>query len=74
MLKGKKLSNGFWVETINTTIYLKNRRPTKSLDFKTPFEALLGFKPIVNHLRFFGSKAFSLVPKENRNKLHPNDI
>ena len=28
MLKGKNISNGFWVEVINTTIYLKNRSLT----------------------------------------------
>lgn len=69
MLKGKNLSNRFWAEAINTTTYLKNRGPTKSFDLKTPFKALLGFKLVVSHLRFFGSKAFSHVPKEDRKKL-----
>ena len=64
MLKGKGLSNGFWVEALNTAVYLKNRSPTRSLMFKTPFEALYGFKPAVKHLRVFGSKEFSNIPKE----------
>ena len=38
MLKGKDLSNGFWAEAWNTVVYLKNRSPKKSLEFKTPFE------------------------------------
>ena len=63
MLKGKNLTNGFWEEDVNTVVYLKNRNPEKSLDFKTPFEALLGFKPAVNHLIFFDSKDFSHVQK-----------
>ena len=56
MLKGKNLSNGFWVEALNITIYLKNRSPTKSLEFKTLYEVLYGFKLVVKHLRVFGSK------------------
>lgn len=68
------MSNGLWVEAINTAVYLKNRIPTKSLDFKTPFEALLGFKLAVSHSRFFGSKAFSRVPKADRKKLDSKAI
>ena len=69
MLKGKNLSNGFWDEAINTAVYLKNRSPTRSLDFKTPFEALFGYKPAVKHLRVFGSKDFAHIPKEDRKNL-----
>ena len=71
MLQGKGLSNGFWVEAINTNVYLKNKSPTKCLGFKTPFEALYGFKPAVIHLRVFGSKYFSHIPKVDRKKLDP---
>ena len=71
MLQGKGLSNGFWAQAINTNVYLKNRSPTKCLNFKTPFEALYGYKPAVNHLRFFRSKSFSPIPKEYRKKLNP---
>lgn len=35
MLKGKNLTNGFWAEVVNTIVYLKNRSPTKCLDYKT---------------------------------------
>ena len=71
MLQGKGLSNGFWAEAINIVVYLKNRSPTKCLNFKTPFEALYGFKPAVSHLRVFGSKSFANIPKVDRNKLDP---
>jgi len=74
MLKGKNLSNGFWAEAINTIIYLNNMSPTKSLDFKTPFKALLGFKLVVNHSRVFGSKSFSHVPKEDMKKMDSKAI
>lgn len=63
MLQGKGISNGLWAEAINTAVYLKNRSPTKCLGFKTPFEALFGLKPAVDHLRIFGSKAFALIPR-----------
>ena len=74
MLKGKNMSNGFSTEAINTVVYLKNRSPTKSLHHKTPFEALYGYKPIVSHLRVFGSKEFSHVFKEDRRKLDAKAI
>ena len=74
MLKGKNLSNGFWAEASNTIVYLKNRSPTKSLEFKIPYEALYGFKPAVKHLKLFGSKAFAHIPKEDRRKLDSKDI
>lgn len=74
MLKGKNMSNGFWAQAINIAVYLKNRSPTKSLDFKTHFEDLLGFKSTVNCLRVFGSKYFSHVPKEDRKKLDSKTI
>ena len=74
MLQGKGLSNGFWEEAINTAVYLKNRSPTKCLGFKTPFEALFGFKPAVSHLRIFGSKAYAHIPKADRKKLDPKAL
>lgn len=74
MLKGKNLTNGFWEEAVNTAVYLKNRSPTKSLDYKTPFEALFGFKPAVSHLRLFRCKAFAHVPKEKKKELDSKAI
>lgn len=64
MLKGKDYSNGFWVETLNTTAYLKNRIPSQSLELKNPFEAFYGFQLVVKHLRVFGSKAFAHITKK----------
>lgn len=74
MLKGKNLSNGFWAEAMSTAVYLKNRSPTRSLEFKTPFEALYGYKPTIKHLRVFGCKAFAHIPKEDRKKLDSKSI
>jgi transposase InsO family protein len=74
MMKGKNLSNSFWVEAISTVVYLKNRSPTRCLDHKTPFEALYDSKPAVNNLRIFGCKDFAHIPKENMKKLDAKAI
>ena len=62
MLQGKKKSNGFWDEAINTDVYLKNRSPTKKLELQTPFEVFHGYKPEISHLRIFGSRDFAYIP------------
>jgi hypothetical protein len=74
MMKGKNLSNAFWAEAINTTVYLKNRIPTRCLDNVTLFEALNGSKPAVHNLKVFGCKSFAHITKENRRKLDAKAI
>jgi hypothetical protein len=69
MLTFKKLSPTYWAEAIHTTIYLRNRSPTASLDGITPYEAWFGFKPQFKHLRFFGSVCYALVSKEKITKI-----
>ena len=71
MLADSRLSHKFWAEALSTAAYLINRRPTKSLDGKTPFEAWYGKKPNVSHLRVFGCTAYIHVPKDERKKLDP---
>ena len=74
MMKGKNLSNAFLAKDINTTVYLKNRSPTRSLYNVTPFKALYGSKPTVRNLKVFGCKDFSHIPKANRKKLDAKAI
>jgi len=74
MLQGKQISNGFWAEVVNTAVYLKNISPTKKLEFQTPFEVFNGYKPQVKHLRIFGCKAFSHIPKDDRRKLDAKSL
>ena len=57
MLKEKQLPRVFWGEVVNTSVYLLNRSPTKSLEGKTPYEAWSRIKPNVDHLRVFGCLA-----------------
>lgn len=60
-----------WVEACNTTVYLQNKSPHKSLGNLTPEEAFSGEKPQLTHLRIFGCVTYSQVPKEKRTKLDP---
>jgi hypothetical protein len=55
----QRLELEFWGVAVNTAVYIKNRCPTKFLDFKTPQEAWSGRKPNVSHLKVFGCKAFA---------------
>ena len=69
MLVQAKLPQKFWVEAINTAVYLRNRSPTKAVDGATPFEAWTEVKPDVTHLRSFGCTAYAHIPKDERKKL-----
>lgn len=64
MLLDAKLPKKFWAESVSTAVYLRNRCPTKAIKGKTPYEALYGKKPNVNHLRVFGCDAYTHIPKD----------
>jgi len=51
---GKGLPNSFWVEEVNTIVYILNRSVAKAVDGKTPQEAYYGKKPSVVHFNVFG--------------------
>ena len=69
MLKEKNLPRVFWGESVNTSVYLLNKSPTKSLEGKTPYEAWTGIKPNVDHLRVFGCLAHLKTVLGNLKKL-----
>ncbi|KAG6532540.1 hypothetical protein ZIOFF_006386 [Zingiber officinale] len=48
----------FWGEAVRHAVYLLNRLPTKALGERTPFEAWMGRKPHLSHLRVFGCVAY----------------
>jgi hypothetical protein len=58
LLKQRRMPGEFWGEAVVTAVYLQNRLPTKSLVGRTPYEAWHRRKPVVNHLRVFGCRAF----------------
>ncbi|CAL8992316.1 unnamed protein product [Prunus brigantina] len=72
MLHEKGIPYEFWAETVNTAVYLLNRCPTKSLKKVTPFEAYIGRKPGIAHLKIFGSPCHVLIPSTLRHKLEEN--
>ena len=74
MLFFKGPNSCYWAEVVHTTIYLRNRSPSSSLDGITPFEAWYGFKPMVKHLRVFGLVCYALVPKEKLQKLESRSV
>ncbi|OQV11383.1 hypothetical protein CLAIMM_15225 [Cladophialophora immunda] len=63
---GANLPHSLWPELVKTAGYLMNRTPVMQLNGRTPFEALTGRKPSVNHLRIVGCKAFCLRKKIDR--------
>lgn len=65
----RKLPKEFWVEVINTSIYLLNRLQTKVVEEKTPFESYFGNKPFVSLLKVFGYVCFAHMPKVKQSKL-----
>ena len=69
MMFEKRLPKFLWAEAVNTSVYLLNRLPTKSVNGKTPIEAWSGRKPTANHLRVFGSLCYFHVPTVKRGKL-----
>ena len=50
MMSMSELPASFWGYALETTIYLLNRVPTKSIA-NTPYELWTGKKPSLNHLK-----------------------
>ncbi|KAF2359941.1 Reverse transcriptase RNA-dependent DNA polymerase [Trinorchestia longiramus] len=69
MLSDSKLPKTFWAEAVSTAVYVKNRSPTSAHKNLTPYQALNGHKPNVQHFRTFGCMAYAHVPKDEREKL-----
>src|ERR1044072_557364 len=69
-LKEKNLPHSLWGEAVTTSVYIFNKCPTKKLKDKVPEEVWTGRKPLVKHLRMFGSLAYVHVPDEKRKKLN----
>ncbi|WVY90631.1 hypothetical protein V8G54_036145 [Vigna mungo] len=56
-------------EEMSTTMYVLNKCPTKKLKDKVPEEVWSKRKPVVNHLKIFGSVCYKHVPSVKRSKL-----
>ncbi|GFY89263.1 hypothetical protein Acr_06g0012030 [Actinidia rufa] len=69
LLHDKGLPKKFWVEALNTTVFLLNKLPIKTLYKKTPFETWYSYKPKLLNLKTFGCLCFSYIPQIKRDKL-----
>ena len=71
MLLNARLTEGFWEEAVRTSVYLKNRSPTRAVDSVTPYEAWSGQRPSLDHLRSFGCDAYAFIHSNLRTKWDP---
>lgn len=55
LLKSQEMAGQFWGKVVDTSIYLLNRAPTKSIVGMTPYKSWYNDRPSVAHLRTFGS-------------------
>lgn len=68
MIHAKSLPLSLWAEAVNTAIYVSNRTVSSGGD-ATPYEMWVGKKPMLSHLRIFGSVAYVHTPKQFTKKL-----
>jgi hypothetical protein len=64
----KKLPKFLWAKVVNTSVYLLNRLPTKSVQRKTSLEAWSGVQSTAKHLQVFGSLCYFHVPFAKKGK------
>lgn len=69
ILKHMSLPNYLWGEAVRHATYLINRVGTRSLNGKTPYEALKGKRPNLGHLRVFGCLNYARIENVGRKKL-----
>lgn len=69
IMKAMGCPNYLWGEAVRHSTYLINRVATRVLEFKTPYEALKGKKPSVNHIHIFGCIAYARVDTPHLRKL-----
>ena len=68
MLKDKNVPHELWEEVVNTSVYILNQAPTRSLDGATPYEVWIGVKPNVEHFRVFESMCHVNILEEKLKK------
>jgi len=63
MMHEKGLPKKFWVEAVNTAVFLLNRLPAMEAQGKTPFESWYGHKPFVQNFTVFGLFVFLMCQR-----------
>ena len=69
IIKHMSMPNCLWGEAIRHATYLINRVATRSLEGRTPYEALKGRKPNLSHLKVFGCVCHARTETAGRRKL-----
>lgn len=65
MMAGCYLPKKLWPLGLSTTVYLKNRSPTKAIkEGATPIQKLTNTVPDLSHLRVWGCTAYLRLPEE----------
>ena len=64
MLAESGLDQSFRAEAVSTAIYMINRSPNSTLNFRLPEEVWSGSKPDIGHLRTFGCSAYVHITEE----------
>ena len=67
MLHTAGLSMGYWELALKQAVYIYNRSMHSALPNITPYEAWHNAVPNLSDIKIFGSPAYALVDKENRN-------
>lgn len=70
ILKEMKTSKNLWAKIVVTVVSIMNWSPTSALKNQTPYEALIGSKPKVDHFRIFWSMGHDLVDYQMRRKFN----
>ena len=68
MLRARDLPTFLWAEAVHAAVFLQNRTLSRAHPGATPYETCHGAKPRVEHLRIFGSAAYTHIPKHFRKK------
>ena len=61
MLYTANLNNKFWAMALEAAVYIYNRTPHSSLNFKTPYEVKYSKLPKLNHIKIWGSIVYNKI-------------
>ena len=74
MFSHANMPKAFWAEAVAHAADIRNRFIAPRCNSKTSYELLTGETPRLDHLRVFGSLAWTHVPKKNRIKLDDRSL
>jgi transposase InsO family protein len=75
MLSTASLPLSWWGEAVTTLVYLENRSPNSSINFRSPYELWHGTPPDLSHLVPFGCRAVAYLEKDKcHSKFSPSGV